>query len=160
MTPSTASRLCVHTKSNYAGYGQSIKYRIVDGGLKWAGFSEITKQTLEAAARGRATPGEILKRDNEQEETNTALIEALENSANPFVPAKYTYEEFKSQHGEFIFGGKQPKRALECVRDRLSDDGFFLRTGIQVTKNKTKGNGFSIQKVDTYEPTQTQIGLT
>ena len=154
------ARICVHTKSNYAGYGRSIKYKVIDGGLTWAGFSEITKQTLEAAARGRATPGEILKRDNEQEETNTALIEAIENSANPFVPTKYTYEEFKSQHGEFIFGGKQPKRALECVRDRLSDDGFFLRTGIQVTKNKTKGNGFSIQKVDTYEPTQTQIGLT
>lgn len=137
-----------------AAYGKSIRYRIDDGGVVWDGFSEITKQTLEAAARRRSTPWEIIQGDKEHSASNNALIEALESSANQFVPTRFSYEEFKNLHGDLIFGGQQPKRALDAIKERLSDDGYFLRTGIQVKKNGAKGNGFMVQRIDSVEPEQ------
>lgn len=150
-------RIMVHTKTNYAAYGQSVKYRIVDGGLKWEGFSDITRQTLEAAARRRATPWEIAQKSESQEIVNAALIEALEASANQFIPTRFSYEEFRKIHGDLIFGGMQPKRALDAVKERLNDDGFFLRTGIQVFRNKRQANGFLIQRIESQEPEQVSL---
>lgn len=151
-------RIMVHTKTNYAAYGQSVKYRIVDGGVKWEGFSDVTRQTLEAAARRKSTPWEVMQKTEERENTNNALVEALEGAANQFQPTRISYAEFKREHGEFIFGGLQPKRALDAVRDRLTEDGFFLKTGIQVKKNGDKGNGFMVQRIDTAAPEQVPIG--
>ena len=151
-------RIMVHTKTNYAAYGQSVKYRIVDGGVKWEGFSDVTRQTLEAAARRKSTPWEVMQKTEERENTNNALVEALEGAANQFQPTRISYAEFKREHGEFIFGGLQPKRALDAVRDRLTEDGFFLKTGIQVKKNGDKGNGFMVQRIDAALPEQVPIG--
>lgn len=89
---------------------------------------------------------------------NNTLILALESSANQFVPTRYSYDEFKKLHGDLIFGGLQPKRALDDVKDRLADDGFFLRTGIQVKKMGRKGNGFMVQRIDVTTPEQTGLG--
>lgn len=149
-------RVMVHTKSNYAALGKSIRYRIDDGGVVWDGFSEITKRTLEAAARKRATPWEIVQGDKDHTATNNALIAALEESANQFVATRYSYEEFKKKHGDLIFGGSQPKRALEAVKDRLADDGFFLKV-CSVRKNGKTANGFMIQRIDSTEPEQVDI---
>ena len=96
-------RVMVHTKTNYAAYGESVRYRIDDGGVVWDGFSEITRQTLEMAARKRATPWEIIQKGEEKTAVNSALIEALEASSNQFVPMRYTYDDFKKSHGEWIF---------------------------------------------------------
>ena len=148
----------VHTKTNYAAYGQSVKYRIVDGGVKWEGFSDVTRQTLEAAARRKSTPWEVMQKTEERENANNALVEALESAANQFQPTRFSYEEFKREHGDLIFGGLQPKRALDAVRDRLTEDGFFLKTGIQVKKNGDKGNGFMVQRIDAALPEQVPIG--
>jgi len=150
-------RVMVHTKTNYAPYGRSIRYKIDDGGVVWDGFSEITKLTLEAAARRRSTPWEIVRTDKEHNAVNEALVGALENSANQFVATRYTYEEFKGSYGDLIFGGKQPKRALDDVKDRLADDGYFLKTGIQVKRGKVKDRGFLIQRMDTDEPEQMEM---
>ncbi|MBQ4544080.1 MAG: AAA family ATPase [Oscillospiraceae bacterium] len=51
-------RIVVHTKSNYAQAGESVKFRINDkGGCVWAGFSEITRRTVEKeAGRGYIEP--------------------------------------------------------------------------------------------------------
>ena len=152
-------RIMVHTKTNYAAYGQSVKYRIVDGGVKWEGFSDVTRQTLEAAARRKSTPWEFMQKTEERENANNALVEALESAANQFQPTRFSYEEFKQEHGDLIFGGLQPKRALDAVRDRLTEDGFFLKTGIQVKKNGDKGNGFMVQRIDAALPEQVPIGI-
>lgn len=64
-----SGRVMVHTKSNYAPYGPSIKYSITEeGGVEWTGYSDVTRQTLEAAARQRATPADILRRDRQKYE--------------------------------------------------------------------------------------------
>lgn len=150
-------RVMVHTKTNYAAYGKSIRYRIDDGGVAWDGFSDVTKQTLEAAARRRSTPWEVIQGDREHSAMNNALIEALEASANQFVATRFSYEKFKSIHGDLIFGGSQPKRALDAVKDRLADDGYFLKTDIQVKEEKKKSRGFLIQHMDTTEPEQVEL---
>lgn len=136
-----------------AAYGKSIRYRIDDGGVVWDGFSEITKQTLEAAARRRSTPWEIIQGDKEHSASNNALIEALESSANQFVPTRFSYEEFKNLHGDLIFGGQQPKRALDAIKERLSDDGYFLKVG-SVKKNGQSCKGFVIQRIEDSEVEQ------
>ena len=128
----------------------------MDGGVKWEGFSEIPRQTLEMAARRKATPWEVMQRTAERETINHALIKALEASANQFTPTRFSYEEFKKEHGELIFGGLQPKRALDGVKDRLGDDGFFLKP-CAVKKNGKMANGFMIQRIDTNTPEQ--VGL-
>lgn len=86
-----------------------------------------------------------------------ALIEALEDSANQFVATRFSYEKFKGIHGDLIFGGSQPKRALDAVKDRLADDGYFLKTDIQVKEEKKKSRGFLIQHMDTTEPEQVEM---
>lgn len=151
-------RIMVHTKSNYASYGQSVRYRIIDGGVKWEGFSEITRQTLEMAARRKATPWEVMQRTAERETINHALIKALEASANQFTPTRFSYEEFKKEHGELIFGGLQPKRALDAVKDELTSNGFFLKTGIRVKDKGRPVNGFVVQRISVEEPEQVEIG--
>lgn len=152
-------RIMVHTKSNYASYGRSVKYRIVDGGLEWAGFSDVTRQTLELAARRKATPGEIMQIAAEKDAVNRALIAALESSAKQFTPTRFSYDEFKKLHGDLIFGGLQPKRALDSVKDTLADDGFYLKTGIRVKDKGKPVNGFMVQKVDVAPPEQTRLGI-
>lgn len=150
-------RVMVHTKTNYAAYGKSIRYRIDDGGVVWDGFSDVTKQTLETAARRRSTPWEVIQGAQEHNAMHNALIEALEASTNQFVATRYSYDEFKGIHGDFIFGGSQPKKALVSVKDKLADDGYFLKTDIQVKKGNKKGRGFLIQRMDTTEPEQVEM---
>lgn len=152
------SRILVHTKSNYVPYGQSVRYRIEDGGVVWDGFSDITRQTLELAARRRSAPWEVIQHDQEHTAASNALVDALKQSANQFTPTRYTYDEFKLLHSDLIFGGQQPKKALDAVKDELAESGYFLRTGIQVRKGKTKGNGFLVQRVDLVEPEQMDLG--
>lgn len=151
------SRILVHTKSNYAPYGKSVLYRIEDGGVVWDGFSDITRQTLELAARRRAAPWEVMQQDQEHTTASKALVGALKHSANQFVPTRYTYDEFKQMHGDLIFGALQPKKALDAVKNELEESGFFLRTGIQVKKGGRKDRGFLIQRVDTTEPEQVEM---
>ena len=85
-----------------------------------------------------------------------ALVEALESSANQFVPTRFSYDEFKKLHGDLIFGGLQPKRALDGVKGRLADDGYFLRT-CAVKKSGKMANGFMVQRIDTNTPEQTGL---
>lgn len=149
-------RVMVHTKTNYAAYGKSIRYRIDDGGVVWDGFSEITRQTLEAAARRKTTPWAVIQGDDEHNAANSALIEALESSANQFTPTRFSYEEFKKLHGEFVFGGSQPKRALDAIKERLADDGYYLRVcNVKVGGQSCKG--FMIQRIDSTEPEQVAL---
>ena len=143
-----AARIMVHTKSNYAPYGQSIRYRFSGGGVCWDGFSEITRQTLEAAARGRATPGELLRRVEKKREqgVNTALLDALKQSVEaPGSARRFTYDEFRGDYGEDIFDGDYPKYALDAVRHLLQDEGIVLKTGLRIRRGDRVWHGFSVR---------------
>lgn len=137
------SRIVVHSKTNYAAYGKSIKFKINDsGGIVWTGFSDIDRSTMEQAARQRKTPGEIAKSNSYQEEINSTLIRALLNAANPFEVTRFTYDSFKEIYGSDIFGSMQPKRALDSVREAMAARGWALETGKRVKLNGETSNGF------------------
>lgn len=147
------TRILVHTKSNYAPLGQSVKYIIDNGGVEWAGFSPINKIMLEAAARKRATPWELMKINEETAATNSALIEALKTSAGVYAPKRYSYDAFKKLHGDLIFGGSQPKKVIDAIKTDLHDRGYFIDT-CNVKENGRSVRGFLIQRIEDSEPEQ------
>lgn len=143
------SRIVVHTKSNYARHGESVRFKIdLDGGIKWDGFSEITRQTMEEAARHRKTPGEVARKKEAMETVNESLVSALLDSANPFAVERFTYDGFKAKYGKSIFGAFQPKRALDSVAEAMQAEGYQLSTGFQVKRDGLKGNGFAITPLE------------
>lgn len=141
-------RLMVHTKSNYAASGPTIRYRITaDGGVEWIGTSEITRRTLEEAARRRTTPGEVTRYTQVHDEAKQRLIDVLEASASKSGPTRFSYSEFKQLYGDSIFGGKQPARVMKAVAGRLKEDGYILDI-CSVRRNGKTENGFLIQRDD------------
>ena len=95
----TNSRIVVHTKSNYAAPGKSVKYQITgNGGLFWDGFSEITRKTLEEAARWRKTTYEALQMQDAQDVTNRALIAAVCEYGVPGQTVNVSYVQMKADH--------------------------------------------------------------
>lgn len=140
-------RIVVHTKSNYARYGESVCFRIEDGGIVWDGFSDIDRQTMEQAARMRKTPGEVMQGKEAKDSINERLVTALTDAGNPFAVERFTYDAFKGKYGSDIFGSMQPKRALDSVADALYSRGYALTTGIQVNRGGVKGNGFAITAI-------------
>lgn len=137
-------RIVVHTKSNYARYGESVCFRVEDGGLRWDGFSDVDRSTMEKAARLRKTPGEVVQAQEARDTCNQNLLTALLDSANPFEVVRFVYDEFKNKYGTNIFGPLQPKRALDAVAGEMSAQGYELRAGIQVRGEQNIGKGFSI----------------
>lgn len=140
-------RIVVHTKSNYARYGESVCFRIDDGGIVWDGFSDIDRQTMEQAARQRKTPGEVIQDKEAKDGMNDALVKALMDAGNPFETVRFTYDGFKARYGKNIFGSMQPKKALDAVSDAMYSRGYEIRAGIQVRAGEGIGKGFSISGV-------------
>ena len=154
------TRIVVHTKSNYSEAGKSIKYRITaDGGCQWAGFSDITRKTLEDAARFRKTPNEVLNQQAEQEETNFALIAALREKAVKGKTVNISYDEMKDIYGDDIFGSGQPKRVLENIAYTLKNENIKISTGKHVKYNARARNGFSLFKPETIEDLEHDLPL-
>lgn len=152
-------RIVVHTKTNYAPYGQSVCFAIEDGGVKWDGFSEIDRQTMELAARQRKTPFEVKSVEAYKDSTRELLLRALGDAALPTADVRFTYDLFKEKYGSDIFGTMQPKRILDAVASDLYSRGYQLRTGIQVKNGSTKGNGFLIHPIGSYDGEQSQEEL-
>lgn len=136
-------RIVVHTKSNLGPYGQSLRYAIVDGGMKWDGTSSITRETLEQAARRRTTPQEIIA----QNLNEAQLVEAIKAACSNSGPQHFTYRAFQERFGTDIFGAGQPKRALEAVQEKLFSDGYQLQTGVRVRDGGNPERGFSITPI-------------
>ncbi|MBQ0038516.1 MAG: AAA family ATPase [Clostridiales bacterium] len=146
------TRIVVHTKSNYAAAGRSIKFRITtDGGCEWAGFSEITRQTLENAARWRKTPYEVLQTQDEVEERNWLLVEAITAKTIPGKVVNIAYDAIRDEYGVDAFGSVQPKKALDTVKSELLQNGITIQTGKRVKYNGRAVNGFSIYRAETVE---------
>lgn len=140
-------RIVVHTKSNYAEAGKSLRFRITeDSGCEWDGYSDITRQTLEEAARLRKTPKGVLNQQAEQEEENFALIEAIKEKAQSGKIINISYDEMKDLYGKYIFGGNLPVKALKRIADTLKKDEIALVYNKTVRYQDRTRNGFGIQK--------------
>lgn len=141
-------RICIHTKTNYAAYGQSIRYRIHDGGLSWDGFSDITRATLEEAARKRTTVSDLNAKQARMDAVNHALIAAIQDEApDCYVDGivKMSYDTLKAKYSDDIFGNAQPKRALDSVAgELLTEHGIVVVTGKTFKSEGKTVNGFYI----------------
>ena len=146
------NRPMVHTKSNYAAYGDTVRYVIdppEDGGtpaVRFDGFSEVTRETLETAARRGTTPAALRREAEAEEAWKGALCEAVVTLAREAetLPLRVSYAEVTERFGADVFGGKQPKRALEVVREELREKGVRVEAGVYIKKEKRCVRGFTI----------------
>lgn len=137
-------RIAVHTKSNNAALGKSLKYRISQQkGLEWIGFSDINRRTLENAARFRKTPAEIIQKSVA---FNSALFDAIQEKAVLNKHINISYDQFKEEFGTYIFETTQPKKEIDNLSDKLNGVGIKVTTGKTVNVNKKTRNGFEIYK--------------
>ena len=149
-------RLMVHTKSNYAAYGDTVRYVLAspeDGGtpaVRFDGFSEITRDVLEIAARRGTTPAALHREEEEEAAWKGALCEAVETMAKEAesLPLRVSYAEMTERFGEDVFGGKQPKRAPEVVREELREKGVRVETGVSVYIGNKHVRDFHITVLD------------
>lgn len=149
-------KIVVHTKSNYAISGKSVQFKITGGsGLEWDGFSEITRATLEEAARSKKTPTECIEDRDNADEMRHVLLEAITDMSEPGALIPVRYQTLKDEYGDMIFHGrhgKQPQRALESLKADLLARGIKLESiGKLVRERKTEdgkpgksGKGFLI----------------
>ena len=83
----------------------------------------------------------------EAEPINERLAEALRAEANPFEPVRFSYETFEEKHSALVWGGKQPKRALDSVKPTLEQFGYSLVVKPLKIRGRTY-NGFILQVAD------------
>ena len=69
----------------------------------------------------------------------TTLAEEAET-----LPLRLSYAEMTERFGEGIFGGRQPKRALDGVKEELEEMGVRVETGVCVRKDKKIAKGVTI----------------
>ena len=93
-----------------------------------------------------AHPPSALHRDEEEAAWKGVLCEAVETLAKEAesLPLRVSYAEMTERFGEDVFGGKQPKRALEVVREELREKGVRVETGVSVRKDKKVAKGVTI----------------
>lgn len=143
-------RIAIHTKSNHAKRGLSLCFRFdSDGGVQFDGTSDITKSTLEQAARARKSPTELKRSQQQEDDTRVRLIDALltESENTEQCGKRLTYQDLKLKYGNDIFGAGQAKRILDSVADEMKCRGVFMETGKKIGKGKTTANGIFIQRI-------------
>lgn len=148
------TRILVHTKSNHAKIGQSVKFSVQNGGCEWKGFSNITKQTLEESARRKKTPQQLAVNKQFEEDINRTLIEAVREHAENGKTVNISYDQMKDEHGEDIFGELAPKKALDNVTSELLEKHCIkINTGKTVRYKGRTRNGFTTYKVNNVKNT-------
>ena len=131
-------RYLANEKNNYASLQETVLFRMTENGLpEHAGFSE--KHDRDFIQESYSTPACAT------EPFNSALLDALEAASNPFEPVKFSYSSFEKIYGSSIWGGKQPKRALEAVRAEFEAGGYILEVKTIKLDGEPK-KGFIIQK--------------
>lgn len=154
-------RILVHTKSNYAAAGKSVAFVITsDSGCEWNGFSDITRATIEEAARLRRTPSECLAIQTADAESRTTLIQAITTLAEPGKSVNVRFKKLQEDFGEDIYMNKQPAKALALVSKDLFSRGIQIvdiGKNVKSTKEDIEsgqpkiGRGFAISCMETGE---------
>ena len=69
----------------------------------------------------------------------TTLAEEAET-----LPLRLSYAEMTERFGEGIFGGRQPKRALDGVKEEVEEMGVRVETGVRFKKDNRCTRGFRV----------------
>lgn len=121
-------RLMLHTKSNYAPAGQTIRFSISqEKGIEWKGYSDIDRRTLEAAARSGKPASELMREQREQKEALEPLAKELLRLASPGQRMDITYDRLRETVGDDVFFGMAPKHAIEKALTLLPTSGISVR---------------------------------
>ena len=138
------TRILVHSKSNHSAAGKSLKYCFTkDGAIKWAGVSSITADTLLDAARFKKKPGELLREQEDEQESLDGLLDFFAEVAVPGKAKLVTYEDVKNACGN-VFAGMQPKRFMDSHAAEFSEYGYSILTGKNIRIGNTSKTGFSL----------------
>ena len=123
-------RVLVQTKSNYAAYGASIAYEIADDGMRWLGFSVLTRDLLEAASLSRQKLSEYLLSQNLSAAKDDELTDALLSLCRGQTKERefYAYKTLRERFPQH-FGSGQIKPVLERVKGKMYDKGVKMEFG-------------------------------
>ena len=141
-------RVLVQTKSNYAAYGDSIAFEVTDDGMRWLGFSALTRDVLEAASLSRQKLSDYVQAHSLTAAKDDELIEALlslcrgQTEERAFYAYKTLRERFM-QH----FGSGYMKPVLDRIRGRLKEKGVEMEIGkVRVDSCGVKDRGVYLIK--------------
>lgn len=132
-------RYLSNEKNNYDKLQETVLFTIDDHGqIVHKGFSQKRDRDYRMEAYHIEKPEEPL---------NERLLEALKDAASPFDAVKFSYTGFEEKYGATIYGGKQPKKALDIMKPYMEDAGYSLIVkNIKIDKKTAKG--FVIQPVN------------
>ena len=130
-------RVLVQTKSNYAAYGASIAYEIADDGMRWLGFSVLTRDLLEAASLSRQKLSEYLLSQNLSAAKDDELADALLSLCRGQTKERefYAYKTLRERWPQH-FGSGQIKPVLQRMQGKMKQNG------IDMVMSKTRLNPY------------------
>ena len=116
-----------------------------NGGAERFNGRKRPKSPQKNARRG-TTPAALRREAEEEEAWKAALCEAVVTLAKEAetLPLRVSYAEVTERFGADVFGGKQPKRALEVVGEELREQGVRIETGVKVYQGSRQLRGFVI----------------
>ena len=122
------SRIVVQTKINHAGYGQSVAFTISDSGFAWDGFEpDITRETLEEAARMHRKPVEVLQEAPDYSEIKDTLLEIITELTKNGKETKIAYRQLDAMFDDEEFHHLPPTKKRELIEELASSEAFRSR---------------------------------
>lgn len=162
-------RLLIHTKSNHAALGKTVRYNVGGGCTKWAGFSEIDRSTIELAARRKLTTYEALQQQQKANTDFSRLVSAInERYREVFAEKKVheirmTYQEIEdaSPYKSEIWNGhgKQSgavSHVRDTMRERYNFDVLIPSGTVRSTMTGRTGRGIIVKFIDVQEPDEAE----
>ena len=142
-------RYLSNEKNNYAKLQETVLFSIDDHGqIVHQGFSQKRDRDFKA--------DEYSHKEKPEEPLNEKLLSALQDAASPFDAVRFSYTDFEEEYGATIYGGKQPKKALDAMKPYMEDAGYSLVVKqVKIDGKNTKG--FVIQPVNDEEPSQLTV---
>lgn len=136
-------RYVSNEKNSYAGTMQTILFSVgEDRQITFEGFSDKSDYDFSTSL--------FEERAQKPEPLNEKLLAALKDAASPFDTVRFHYSDFEEKYGATIYGGKQPKKALDLMKPHMEKAGYSLVVR-QVKVDGRNGKGFAITPIGEFE---------
>lgn len=159
--PDNGERIAVHSKSNYAPEGPSIRFSIGrENGVNWLGCSPIDRTLVERASGGAKSVFQLIRDQDSEMEELRPVGELIATLAKPFGRVAYSYDRLKKYYGAELFGDRKPKAAIERAsqlfpmrdyeivcgkvireKDEKDPERSVLKRGVEIRWIKDRQNG-------------------
>lgn len=162
--PRTSLRLILHTKSNNAALGRSVRFEIAEQSREVNGekvyeaggrfttdnlYSDVTKEVFEEAIRRKVSPQDLLRLKRYEATAYDDLTEALRERAEKLrAEGKKTALYFYDEIPRYMWNEKRPADALKLLQYDLLKEGIAVRGSQQIKRTEQgtekKGKGFRL----------------